>query len=101
MTDANGLAAERVVLAWSRTSLAVFGNAGLLALREWTCRPGPVGAFAALLVVMCVAGFCHAALRRGRALRRARPSPAASPKREVRLVGGCVLALSLVCALAI
>ncbi|MGL6236006.1 MAG: DUF202 domain-containing protein [Segniliparus sp.] len=101
MTAANGLAAERVVLAWSRTSLAVFATAGLLALREAAGRPGLAGALAACLAVVSAAVVSCASLRRGRALRRALPSRSVSPLWEVRLVGGCVLALSAACAFAV
>ncbi|MGZ4524044.1 MAG: DUF202 domain-containing protein, partial [Mycobacteriaceae bacterium] len=42
MTDTtNGLAAERTALAWSRTSLAVLGNGGLLLLRHFGDAVGP------------------------------------------------------------
>lgn len=55
-----GLAAERTALAWTRTSLAVLADGGLLLLRHVTGQPGKletvlgiVSAAIAVLVVLC------------------------------------------------
>ena len=100
MTGDSGLAAERTALAWSRTALAVFANAGLLALREESGCAGPLGLFAACFAALSAIAVVLACARRGRALRGSPVLLRISPRRQVLLVGSCVLASSLLCAFA-
>jgi uncharacterized membrane protein YidH (DUF202 family) len=90
-----GLQAERTGLAWSRTSLAVAGNAALLAVREIQ-HAGPTLALlpAGLAVAIAVATAAYGR-RRTRALRVAPlPSPLAA-SRAVPLLGWSVGVLAV------
>jgi uncharacterized membrane protein YidH (DUF202 family) len=64
MHDAAGTAAERTALAWSRTSLAVLTNGGLLLLRHVTgagaVQWASVGAALAIAVLVLIFGRVRA-----------------------------------------
>lgn len=98
---AEGLQAERTVLAWSRTSLAVLANGILLILKQ----PGHYGSApravaVALTGIMTVAIYL-VGLQRQRTLAR-RPLPArVIPVVEVHFVGIAVIVLIVVTALGL
>ncbi|HME46771.1 DUF202 domain-containing protein [Mycobacterium sp.] len=95
---AGGLQAERTALAWTRTSFAVLGNGVLLVLKQLPHYRGsaPLSlAGIAAVVALCVYVI---GLQRQRTLAR-RPLPdEITPRREVQLVGGLLIALTLVVA---
>lgn len=91
-----GLQAERTTLAWTRTSFAVLGNGVLLVLKQLPHYhgSGPLILAGIAAVVALVAYLIG--LQRQRTLER-RPLPREiTPRREVHLTGGLVLALTLV-----
>jgi uncharacterized membrane protein YidH (DUF202 family) len=89
---------ERTSLAWTRTSLAVLANGALLSLRDTRSAlhivaAGIAGALALSTYLIGV--------RRQRLLAR-RPLPdRISPRRDVYLTGGSIIALILITALAL
>jgi len=88
-------------LAWTRTSLAVLANGAILLLRDTHSGSGALhfvvaGVAAVLALSTYLIGF-----RRQRLLAQ-RPLPdRISPRREVYLTGGAVVALILISALAL
>lgn len=91
-----GLQAERTALSWTRTSFAVLGNGALVALKQVPHYQNPIPLLAAALATVVAALVYLIGLRRQRTLLR-RPLPAEiTPRREVHLMGGLVLALMLV-----
>lgn len=96
MTDTtNGLAAERTALAWSRTSLAVLGNGGLLLLRHFTDAVGPfelVLAIASSAIAVLVVLFGHL---RARQVRAGGASPAGPSVTIVLALGLSIAAFGL------
>ena len=95
---ARGTQPERTSLAWTRTSLAVLANGVLLSLRDTRSALHLVaaGVAAALALATYLIG-----VRRQRILAQ-RPLPnRISPRREVYLTGGAIVALILVSALAL
>jgi len=85
-------------LAWTRTSLAVLANGAILSLRETNnaLQFAAAAAAAVLALSTYLIGF-----RRQRLLAQ-RPLPdRISPRREVYLTGGAVVALILISALAL
>lgn len=92
---------ERTALAWSRTSFGVLGNGTLLLVRDLdhytgTLRLVPAGLAMLIAVLTYLVGA-----RRQRVL-RARPLPRPlAARRQVRLIGGSVVMLIVVTALAL
>jgi len=101
LTSSSQTQPERTTLAWTRTSLAVLANGAILLIRDTHGKPsGPqlvaAGAAAALALATYLIG-----VKRQRLLAQ-RPLPdRISPRREVYLTGGAIIALILVSALAL
>jgi uncharacterized membrane protein YidH (DUF202 family) len=87
----SGLPRVRTSLAWSRTSLSLLGNAGLLLVRDPLDRR--LGLGLAAVAFLLALGTALVARRRVDAL--VAPGRARSADREVLLLGGAVGALSL------
>jgi uncharacterized membrane protein YidH (DUF202 family) len=92
---------ERTTLAWTRTSLAVLANGAILLLRR---TPGDAGALrflaAGIAALLALAAYLIG-VRRQRILAQ-RPLPdRISPRREVYLTGGAIIALIVISALAL
>lgn len=97
----DGLQPERTALSWSRTSLGALGNGALLLLRDLHDYTGALRLLPAGLAVLIAVGTYLVAWQRQRVLAR-RPLPARlAPRRQVRLIGGSVLVLIVVTALAL
>lgn len=94
-----GASTQRTSLSWSRTTLSLLANAGLVVVREPLGRPfGPVLAVAAALLAVCCAVFAR---RRSRVL--AGPPAALRPAAlEVAVLGlgTGALALAVGCVVA-
>lgn len=96
-----GLQAERTVLAWTRTSFAVVANGVLLVIKQLPHYRGAgpliLGAISAVVaVVVYLVG-----LQRQRTLAR-RPLPHdVTARRQVHLIGGLVIVLTLAIALSL
>ena len=101
MTSNSGTQPERTSLAWTRTSLAVLAN-GFLLLIQHTHRDADQLHFVAASVAALLAVATYlTGVRRQRMLAQ-RPLPTRiSPKREVYLTGGSMIALILISALAL
>jgi uncharacterized membrane protein YidH (DUF202 family) len=101
LTNALASQPERTTLAWTRTSLAVLANGAILLVRDThgtasTLQLVATGAAAVLALLTYLIG-----VRRQRILAR-RPLPdRISPRHEVYLTGGSVIALILMSALAL
>ncbi|MEO3761141.1 DUF202 domain-containing protein [Mycobacterium sp. B14F4] len=91
-----GLAAERTVLAWTRTSLGVLANGALLLFRDLHGHFGLLG-LAAVGLALAVALYTFVVgIRRQRTLAsRPLPSPI-TPRWEVYLVASAVMSLIVV-----
>lgn len=97
----DGLQPERTALAWSRTSLGVLGNGALLLVRDLDHYTGALRLVPAGLAVLIAVVTYLVGVRRQRVLRtRPLPCPLA-PRRQVRLIGGSVVVLVVVTALAL
>ena len=91
-----GLAAERTVLAWTRTSLGVLANGALLLFRDLHGALGRLGLVAVGLALTVAAYTFVVGMRRQRTLaRRPLPSPI-TPRWEVYVVAAAVVALIVV-----
>lgn len=96
-----GLQAERTGLAWSRTSLGVAANAGLLAVRQIGPPPSVAGLAPSVLALVLAVAVAVYGRRRTRRLRVAPlPSPLA-PSRAVPLFGGSVVVLAVLSGVAL
>ena len=93
-----GSQAERTGLAWTRTSFAVLGNGALLVLKQLPhYRSAGALILAGIAAVVALITYL-VGLRRQRRLAR-RPLPQKiTPRQELHLVGGLVLALTVVVA---
>jgi len=92
---------ERTTLAWTRTSLAVLANGGLLLLRDADSTAGALHLVAAGVAVALALSTYLIGVRRQRLLAR-RPLPdRISPRREVYLTGVSIIALILISELAL
>lgn len=99
MRPGAALAAERTVLSWTRTSFAVLGNGVVLVLKQLPHYRDPIPLVpAAVAAVVAIAVYLVGWQRRRVLLQRPLPRDM-SPHREVRLIGGLILALILVIAL--
>jgi hypothetical protein len=97
----DGLQPERTALSWSRTSLGVLGNSALLFLRDILHYSGPLRLLpAGLAAVIAVATYLVGRQRQHLLTRRPLPDRLA-PRWQIRLIGGSVLVLIVVTALAL
>jgi len=88
-----GLQAERTLLAWTRTSLALLANGALLMLRDLRNLPGRLG-LAAVGLAVVIAAAAYAIGRRRQRVLTSRPLPhPLTPRVEVYLLGLSVLVL--------
>ena len=97
-SSADSLAAERTILAWTRTSFAFLVNGVLLTIKDWHGAKGPE-----TLIPPALAGtaaFCSylIALRRQRTLGRRPVLTRTNPRIAVYAVGIAVLVLIVVTA---
>lgn len=96
-----GLQPERTSLAWTRTSLAVLANGGVLLVKEFPHYSRPLPLVEAGLATVIAAITYVVGLRRQRTLAR-RPLPdRITPRREVTLIGALVLALVVLIAIGL
>lgn len=95
--DRPGLAAERTVLAWDRTALAMLANGALLLLRD--VRSGSGLAYVPATVAL-VAAVTVAALGRRRA-RRVVTGPLAGAGRVVAAAGLCTVGIGVLAVVAL
>jgi uncharacterized membrane protein YidH (DUF202 family) len=92
---------ERTTLAWTRTSLAVLANGAVLLIQRTHGEPGTLQLVAAGVATVLALTTYLIGVRRQRILAR-RPLPdRISPRREVYLTGGAIIALILISALAL
>ncbi len=98
MTPARGgLQAERTSLAWSRTTLSLLGNGGLLLVRDPLGRP--VGPLLAVLALVLAAG--SALFARSRARRLAMTPHDSGSGLPIAVLGLAVAALALAVGCAV
>ena len=101
MTSTGGSQPERTTLAWTRTSLAVLANGAILLLQRTHSDARPLHFVAAGVAALLALAVYLIGVRRQRILAR-RPLPdRISPRREVYLTGGAIIALILISALAL
>ncbi len=99
-TANRGDPAERTMLAWTRTSFAFLGNGALLMIRNLHGPVRPADLVPAGLAGAVALGTFLIAVRRQHTLQQ-RPLPQRlTPRRQVHVIGGAVLALIVVTALA-
>jgi len=92
---------ERTTLAWTRTSLAVLANGALLLIRDTHGKPSAAQLAAAGVAALLALWTYLIGLTRQRMLAQ-RPLPnRISPRREVYLTGGSIIALIVISALAL
>ncbi|MDT5327985.1 MAG: hypothetical protein QOF25_5137 [Mycobacterium sp.] len=96
-----GLAAERTVLAWTRTLLAVLANGALLMVRSIHGYNGSVRLFAVGVAVTLALSTCLIGMRRQRKLAHHPLPQRITPRNAVYLIGVSMLVLILVAAVAI
>lgn len=97
----DGLQPERTALSWSRTSLGVFGNGALLLLRDLHHYTGPLRLLpAGLAAVIAVATYLVGRKRQRLLVQRPLPDQLAALW-QIRSIGGSVLVLIVVTALAL
>ncbi len=94
---AGGLPRVRTSLAWSRTSLSLLGNAGLLLVRDPLGRTA--GVVLAGVAFALALGTALVARRRVDAL--VRPGASVTAEREIVLLGCAVGALSIAVGVAV
>lgn len=95
-----GQAADRTVLAWTRTSFAFLANGALLMVKDLHGPVGPATLIPGALAAAVALGSYLVALRRQRTLQR-RPVPTTiTPHRPVYAVGAATLLLIVVTAAA-
>lgn len=96
-----GLAAERTVLAWTRTSLGVLANGALLLFRDLQGDLGRLGLIAVGLALVVALYTFAVGMRRQRTLaRRPLPSPV-TPRWEVYVVASAVVSLIVVSVISL
>jgi uncharacterized membrane protein YidH (DUF202 family) len=92
---------ERTTLAWTRTSLAVLANGAILLLQRTPSDARPLQFVAAGIAALLALAAYLIGVRRQRILAQ-RPLPdRISPRREVYLTGGAIIALIVISALAL
>jgi uncharacterized membrane protein YidH (DUF202 family) len=90
-----GLQAERTALAWTRTSFALLGNGVLLVLKQLPHYHGAAPMVLSGIAAMVAVVAYLVGLQRQRTLAR-RPLPHdITPRRQVHIIGGLVIALTL------
>lgn len=101
MTSNSGTQPERTTLAWTRTSLAVLANGFILLIQHTHRDARPLHYVAAGVAALLAIATYLIGARRQRLLAK-RPLPShISPRREVYLTGGAIIALILISALAL
>ncbi|MFL6082533.1 MAG: DUF202 domain-containing protein [Mycobacterium sp.] len=101
MTSTAGTQPERTTLAWTRTSLAVLANGAILLLQRTHSDADPLRFVAAGIAALLALAAYLIGVRRQRILAQ-RPLPdRISPRREVYLTGGAIIALIVISALAL
>lgn len=101
MTSNSQTQPERTTLAWTRTSLAVLANGAILLIRDTHGKPTAPQLVAAGLAALLALATYLIGVRRQRMLAQ-RPLPdRISPRREVYLTGGSIIALIVISALAL
>jgi len=94
------IAADRTILAWTRTSFGFLVNGVLLTIKDWHRPATPAGFIPAALAVAAALCSYVIALKRQRTLGQ-RPIPArVTPRRAVHLVAMAVLVLIVVTVFA-
>jgi len=97
----DGLQPERTALSWSRTSVGVLGNGALLLLHDVFHYTGPLRLLPAGPAVVIAVATYQVGRQRQRLLTR-RPLPdRLAPRWQIRLIGGSVLVLIVITALAL
>jgi len=92
---------ERTTLAWTRTSLAVLANGAILLIRDTHGKPSAPQLAAAGVAALLAISTYLIGHRRQRMLAQ-RPLPnRISPRREVYLTGGSIIALIVISAVAL
>jgi len=84
---ARTLAAERTVLAWTRTSFAFLVNGALLSIKDFHRHHGPAGFIPAALAVAVALGTYVIAIQRQRILQRQPIPKEITPRRSVYIIG--------------
>ena len=96
----SSLAAERTILAWTRTSFAFLLNGVLLTIKDWHSAKGPASFIPPTLAGAAALCSFLIALRRQRTLGQ-RPFPTRiTPRRAVQIVGTAVVVLIVVTVFA-
>lgn len=97
---ANTLAAERTILAWTRTSFAFLVNGALLSIKNFSGHGGLATLIPAAIASTAAVCSYLIAVRRQRVLHQ-RPLPTrTTPRREVYLVGTATMVLITVTTIA-
>ena len=101
MTSSRQSQPERTTFAWTRTSLAALANGAILLIQHTHRGASPFHFVAACLAALLALATYLIGVRRQRILAK-RPLPdRISPRREVYLTGGTIIALILISALAL
>jgi uncharacterized membrane protein YidH (DUF202 family) len=96
-----GLQAERTVLAWTRTSLALLANGVLLLVKDFRLSHGPVPVVLAGFAAAIALSAYFVGVQRQRTLGLRPLPPRITPRRQVHMLGILVPVLILVIALAL